>query len=701
MPTQRGESRTLLSASKNQLAFNPPSLAGDAPSLTRHHTLNATMNILVIYPYIPYPIDRGTFQRTFHLLRELSRENTVDLIALSENGDRLEERRVFEGFCRDVRFVPFQHPEWPKLFSGRLFSSTPSSIHHWKLPQVAEAIRHQLKHNAYDLVHVCDIVLAQYFLDEHKDIPLSIDRSRVDLQFQTQQAVFSARTLKDKILAWESLAKMRHFEKRVAKRSQLQVLCGPDDEVFVRQHISKTVPLKVVANGVDLDFFRSGVAPEPRSSLPTVLFCGAMDYLPNVDALRWYFAEIHGQLLKGVPALQVLIVGKSPTPEVQAYAQLPGVTVTGSVPDVRPYYRRAWLQMVPLRVGGGTRLKIVESLAIGTPVVSTTIGAQGLGLTHGANILLADTPDAFADQIVCALQNPPLRARLRCEGISIAKERLGWHSIGEGLCAEYRRFKPEQRKQVRIMNVPFDVVTMPQTLDRIGDMIASKSPHYLATANVDFLVQSRTDAELRRILNEAHLVVCDGTPLVWLSKLLRRALPERVAGSDLVPQLLERAEREGWRIFFLGGEPRTLVKAVRNVEAKHPNIQIAGSHSPPFAPLDKMDHRGICYRVREAKPDLLLVSFGCPKQEKWIARNYTDLGVPVSIGVGATVDFLAGTVKRAPGWMQSAGMEWIYRLAQEPRRLLKRYATDLVVFGFGSIREIAGSMNSSNNTQRA
>jgi len=140
---------------------------------------------------------------------------------------------------------------------------------------------------------------------------------------------------------------------------------------------------------------------------------------------------------------------------------------------------------------------------------------------------------------------------------------------------------------------------------------------------------------------------------------------------------------------------------VRNVEAKHPNIQIAGSHSPPFAPLDKMDHRGICDIVREAKPDLLLVSFGCPKQEKWIARNYTDLGVPVSIGVGATVDFLAGTVKRAPGWMQSAGMEWIYRLAQEPRRLLKRYATDLVVFGIGSIREIAGSMNSSNNTQRA
>lgn len=659
------------------------------------------MNILVIYPYIPYPIDRGTYQRTFHLLRELAREHTVNLIALSENGERIENRHVFESFCRDVRFVPFEHPAWPKLIPHRLFSRTPSSVQHWRLPHIADAIRDELEHNHYDLVHVCDIVLAQYFLDEHKDIPLSIDRSRVDLQFQQQQASFNAHTLKDKILAWESLFKMRHFEKRVAKRSQLQVLCGPDDEVFVRKHISTTTPLKVVANGVDLDYFRAELEPEPRSAKPTVLFCGAMDYTPNVDALRWFFSNIHAALLQRVPDLQVLIVGKLPIPEVQAYAQLPGVSVTGSVPDVRPYYRRTWLQMVPLRIGGGTRLKIVESLAIGTPVVSTTIGAQGLGLTQGTNILLADTPESFADQIVSALESQPLRDHLRNRGISIAKERFGWRNIGATLNAEYRRFEPGQRKQVRLMNVPFDVVSMPQTLDRIGDMIESKQPHYLATANVDFLVQSRRDGELRRILNDAHLVVCDGTPLVWLSKLLRRPLPERVAGSDLVPQLLDRAEREGWRVFFLGGESRVLGQALRNVETRHPKIQIAGSYSPPFAPLDRMDHGGICERIRQAKPDLLLVFFGCPKQEKWIARNYEALGVPVSIGVGATIDFLAGTVKRAPRWMQIAGMEWIFRLAQEPRRLLKRYSTDLVVFGLGSIREIALSLISSKTPQRA
>ncbi len=651
------------------------------------------MNILVIYPYIPYPIDRGTYQRTFHLLRELAREHTVDLIALSENGERLEHRPVFEAFCREVTFVPFQHPQWPKLFPNRRLNLTPPSIRHWQLPHIAEVIRQQVKSRRYDLVHVCDIVLAQYFLDEHKDIPLSIDRSRVDLQFQTQQAAFNTHNIKDKFLAGEHLAKMWLFERKIARRSQLQVLCGPDDEVFVRQRISQEVPLQVIANGVDLDYFKADPEPGPLAAQPTVLFCGAMDYTPNVDALRWFFSGIHERVLKAVPNLQVLIVGKSPLPEVQAYATRPGVTVTGSVEDVRPFYRRSWLQMVPLRIGGGTRLKIVESLAIGTPVVSTTIGAQGLDLKHDTNILLADTIETFADQIVRALQNPPLREHLRVNGIRTARERFGWRQIGAKLCrAIESRFEPDRRRQIRIMDVPFDVVTMAQTVERIGDMVTSRQPHYLATANVDFLVQSSRDTELRRILDKAHMVVCDGTPLVWLSKWLGRPLPERVAGSDLVPELLAKAEKAGWRVFFLGGERGVLAEAVRNVETQYPELEVAGAYSPPFAPLDKMNHDAINRRIREAAPDILLVSFGCPKQEKWIARNYQALGVPVSVGVGATIDFLAGSMRRAPVWMRRCGLEWVFRLLQEPRRLLKRYAADLAVFGCGSILELTSSL---------
>jgi glycosyltransferase involved in cell wall biosynthesis len=217
----------------------------------------------------------------------------------------------------------------------------------------------------------------------------------------------------------------------------LEVVCGPDDEVFLRQHVDPHAPVMVVANGVDLDYFHPSSAPDARAVEPTVIFCGAMDYSPNVDALRWFFDSIHEKLLQLCPAARVLVVGKNPIAEVKAYASRPGVTVTGGVPDVRPYYRRAWLQMVPLRIGGGTRLKIVESLAIGTPVVSTTIGAQGLELKHGENILLADDADSFAGEIARSLSDPALLQRIGENGISTATDRFGWPAIGARLADRY------------------------------------------------------------------------------------------------------------------------------------------------------------------------------------------------------------------------------------------------------------------------
>ena len=230
---------------------------------------------------------------------------------------------------------------------------------------------------------------------------------------------------------------------------------------------------------------------------------------------------------------------------------------------------------------------------------------------------------------------------------------------------------------VALLGVPFDKVTMSQAVQRIEQMVASRQPHYVVTANVDFLVQARRDVELRRILLDAHLALCDGTPLVWASRLLGNPLPERVAGSDLVPLLIELGAEKNYRVFLLGGSPESNAQAVTRLKARHPTLNIVGNYSPPFKPLLEMDHEEIQRRIQATRPDLLFVSFGCPKQEKWIAMHYRSLGVPVTIGVGATIDFLAGRMKRAPGWMQRTGTEWIFRMLQEPRRLFKRYVADL------------------------
>jgi N-acetylglucosaminyldiphosphoundecaprenol N-acetyl-beta-D-mannosaminyltransferase len=172
---------------------------------------------------------------------------------------------------------------------------------------------------------------------------------------------------------------------------------------------------------------------------------------------------------------------------------------------------------------------------------------------------------------------------------------------------------------IALLGVPFDNVTTQETICLVEQMVASRKPHYLATANVDFLVQAMHDVELRRILVDAHLVLCDGTPLLWASKLLGNPLPERVAGSDLIPLLLNIAAQKNYKVFFLGASPVSIERAVQNLRVQHPDLVVAGHYSPPFRDLLEMDHEEIVCRIRKAKPDLLLVAFGCPKQEKWIA----------------------------------------------------------------------------------
>ncbi len=233
---------------------------------------------------------------------------------------------------------------------------------------------------------------------------------------------------------------------------------------------------------------------------------------------------------------------------------------------------------------------------------------------------------------------------------------------------------------VAILGVPFHQITLAGAVDRIGSMVADGGAHYVVTPNVDFLVKVQRDPGLRRILINADLVLCDGKPIVWASRWLGGPLPCRVAGSDLIPSLLERAAEMGWRIFLLGGDPEVVAEAARRIGTLHPSLPEVAFYSPPYLPLDDMNDAEIIDRVHAANPDIVLVCFGCPKQEKWISRNREALGVPVMIGAGATVDFLADRMARAPVWMQRSGIEWLFRLLQEPRRLTRRYADDFIHF---------------------
>jgi N-acetylglucosaminyldiphosphoundecaprenol N-acetyl-beta-D-mannosaminyltransferase len=232
------------------------------------------------------------------------------------------------------------------------------------------------------------------------------------------------------------------------------------------------------------------------------------------------------------------------------------------------------------------------------------------------------------------------------------------------------------RRSVAVLGVPFDNVTMREAMDVIEEQIDERGFHQVATANVDFVIHAMRDRSLQETLCSCDLVVPDGMPIVWASRLMGAKLKERVSGIDLIPRLAELAARRSYGIYLLGASERNSQRAAEELKSRFPKLRIVGRYSPPVTSLAEMDHEAILRRIEEAEPDVLLVAMGHPKQEQWLAMHRHRLKVPLCMGVGASLDFLAGDVLRAPLWMQSAGLEWLYRAAQEPRRLSQRYLTD-------------------------
>lgn len=228
-----------------------------------------------------------------------------------------------------------------------------------------------------------------------------------------------------------------------------------------------------------------------------------------------------------------------------------------------------------------------------------------------------------------------------------------------------------------LLNTFINNVTMSETVEAIEQMIAADKKSYVVAINVDVVMKIEADPYLKKIVDDADMVLVDGKPLVWISKLHGRPLKEKVSGSDLVPLLCEVAAKNGYKVFIIGGKEGSAERAKQRLEEKLPDIKIVGTYAPPFGfEKDDAELERINRMISQAHPDLLITCFGCPKQEKWIYENIEKYDAKVSICAGATVDFLAGNVTRAPRWMSEHGLEWFYRFLQEPKRMFKRYFVD-------------------------
>ena len=225
-----------------------------------------------------------------------------------------------------------------------------------------------------------------------------------------------------------------------------------------------------------------------------------------------------------------------------------------------------------------------------------------------------------------------------------------------------------------ILGIPVALTDYASALRVMDALVDTRERGYVCAAPVHALMVAQDDPEMLAALRGSTLVVPDGMPLVWAANLLGERLEDRVYGPELMLRYSDRCAERGHRVWLYGGRDQgSLVQLALSMRRRHPGIKIVGGYSPPFRSLTSDEEDALVEQINEAKPDVLWVGIGVPKQEKWMAHMRERLDVPVMCGVGAAFDFHAGRVPQAPRWMQERGLEWIYRIAQEPRRLLPRY----------------------------
>lgn len=397
------------------------------------------MRILWVKTELLHPVDKGGKIRTYQMLRSLSRKHTVSYLCL-DDGDRAPdaEAKAME-YCSEVEAVPFSPPgKGTVAFFGalllNLFSRLPYAVARYRSKALARRVA--VRSATSDLV-ICDF-LAPALNVATGGCPAVLFQHNVEAIIWERHASVPQNSLRRFYMSLQA-SRMKRFEASECRRFDHVVAVSEADATEMATRYGAT-RVSFVGTGVDTEFFmRSAPIDLQARSMQAheMVFVGSMDWMPNEEGIRWFVAEVFGRVRSNVPDAMLTIVGRSPSRQLEELAErTKGVRVVGTVPDVRPYLERAAMSIVPLRIGGGTRIKIYESMSMGTPVVSTTIGAEGLPVIPGVHLEIADTPEAMASAITDLFTDHRRASTLAVNAERFVRANCGWDAVTDDFISQ-------------------------------------------------------------------------------------------------------------------------------------------------------------------------------------------------------------------------------------------------------------------------
>jgi sugar transferase (PEP-CTERM/EpsH1 system associated) len=396
------------------------------------------MKILMLSPVFPWPLDMGSKIRVYHILRELSRSHDITLVTLTQNQTGIEEGRDIERFCSRVFLVPGIKSRRAAGLKS-LFSTRPYRQVKFQSDKLRTTVRQLLEGEHFDLVWVNCLNMASQL-----DLPLA-GRTRAILDQHNADELFWRSYAESghygkRMFARQNIWKVRRLEKKILPSIDVVLSVSEKDAELTSRRPFLSCPVWIVPNGIDTEYFRPATSQIKRTG-HRILFCGSMDITMNIDAARRFAAESFPIVREELPDAEFWIVGRNPDARVRRLSATRGVFVTGFVPDVRPYYEKAKVAVAPFRLGGGTKTKILEAMAMGVPVVASSFGCQGIEAIPGAHMIVEDGTTEAARQIVSLMKNDPERERLALNARSLVEDRYGWSRLINAL--EHKLRSPE------------------------------------------------------------------------------------------------------------------------------------------------------------------------------------------------------------------------------------------------------------------